>query len=124
MPDVFVPLEVEHGNETTAYIMQSGVVGHFVFEQLDKNRNLFKGVAFGGFVDRMNKTDLYFNLFQKYIFENGLDIKFNKNKAMVKRYINAEFARQLFGEEYYYQISLKEDTMIKTVLGKISNPKN
>ena len=124
VPDVFVPLEVEHGNETTAYIMQSGVVGHFVFEQLDKNRNLFKGVAFGGFVDRMNTTDLYFNLFQKYIFENGLDIKFNKNKAMVKRYINAEFARQLFGEEYYYQISLKEDTMIKVVLGKISNSKN
>lgn len=124
VPDVFVPLEVEHGNETTAYIMQSGVVGHFVFEQLDKNRNLFKGVAFGEFVDRMNTTDLYFNLFQKYIFENGLDIKFNKNKAMVKRYINAEFARQLFGEEYYYQISLKEDTMIKVVLGKISNSKN
>lgn len=124
VPDVFVPLEVEHGNETTAYIMQSGVVGHFVFEQLDKNRNLFRGVTFGDFVDRMNKTDLYFDLFQKYIFENGLDIKFNKNKAMVKRYINAEFARQLFGEEYYYQISLKEDTMIKTVLGKISNPKN
>ena len=124
VPDVFVPLEVEHGNETTAYIMQSGVVGHFVFEQLDKNRNLFKGVACGEFVDRMNTTDLYFNLFQKYIFENGLDIKFNKNKAMVKRYINAEFARQLFGEEYYYQISLKEDTMIKVVLGKISNSKN
>ena len=33
-----MPLEVEHGNETTSYIMQSGVVGHFVFEQLDKNR--------------------------------------------------------------------------------------
>ena len=124
VPDVFVPLEVEHGNETTAYIMQSGVVGHFVFEQLDKNRNLFKGLAFGEFVERMNKTDLYFNLFQKYIFENGLDIKFNKSKSLVKRYINAEFARQLFGEEYYYQISLKEDTMIKTVLGKISNSKN
>jgi carboxyl-terminal processing protease len=124
VPDVFVPLEVEHGNETTAYIMQSGVVGHFVFEQLDKNRNLFKGVTFAQFVDKMNKTDLYFNLFQKYIFENGLDIKLNKSKSLVKRYINAEFARQLFGEEYYYQISLKEDTMIKTVLGKISNSKN
>lgn len=124
VPDVFVPLEVEHGNETTAYIMQSGVVGHFVFERLDKNRNLFKGVTFAQFVDKMNKTDLYFNLFQKYIFENGLDIKFNKSKSLVKRYINAEFARQLFGEEYYYQISLKEDTMIKTVLGKISNSKN
>ena len=46
VPDVFVPLEVEHGSESTAYLLQSGIVGHFVFEQLDKNRNAFKGLVF------------------------------------------------------------------------------
>jgi hypothetical protein len=28
----------------------------------------------------------------------------------------AEFARQLYGENYYYEIVLKEDAMIKEVL--------
>ncbi|MFV5686205.1 S41 family peptidase [Flavobacterium sp. GB2R13] len=116
VPDVFVPLEVEHGNESTAYLLQSGVVGHFVFEQLDKNRNAFNGLNFQQFLTKMNETDKYFDSFQKYIFENGLDLKFGKSKSLVKRYVAAEFARQLYGEKYYYEIVLKEDAMIKAVL--------
>lgn len=118
VPDVFVPLEVEHGNENTAYLLQSGVVGHFVFEQLDKNRNAFKGLYFPQFVAKMNATDLYFHAFQKYLSHNGLDLKLEKSKSLVKRYLAAEFAEQLYGERNYYEIVLKEDAMIKTVLGK------
>ncbi|MFE3846359.1 S41 family peptidase [Flavobacterium sp. LB3P45] len=118
VPDVFVPLEVEHGRESTPYLLQSGIVGHFVFEQLDKNRNAFKGLAFQQFITKMNASDLYFNSFQKYIFQNGLDLKFGKSKSLVKRYLVAEFARQLYGEKYYYEIILKEDAMIKAVFEK------
>ena len=116
VPDIFVPLEVEHGQETTAYLMQSGAVGHFVFEQLDKTRKSFSGLNFAQFLEKMDKTDLYFNNFQKYVVENGLDIKLSKNKALVKRYLAAEFAQQLFDDEKYYEIVLKEDPMIKAVL--------
>ena len=115
-PDVFVPIEVEHGNESTAYLLQSGIVGNFVFEQLDKNRSILKGLAFEQFKIKMNQTDLYFNLFQKFIFGNGLDLDFRKSKLLVKRYLAAEFARQLYGESYYYEIILKEDAMVKKVL--------
>ena len=118
VPDIFVPLEVAHGQETTAYLMQSGAVGHFVFEQLDKNRNEFKQLNFDQFMIKMDKTDLYFNNFQKYVSEVGLDLKLNKNKALVKRFLTAEFARQLFDEDKYYEIILNEDPMIKAVLAK------
>ena len=116
VPDVFVPLEVEHGSESTAYLLESGIVGHFVFEQLDANRNIFKGLTFQQFKAKMDLSDVYFNSFQKYIFQNGLDLKFGKSKSFVKRYITAEFARQLYGENYYYEIVLKEDAMIKAIL--------
>ena len=33
VPDIFVPLEVEHGEESIAYLMQSGLVGYFAFEK-------------------------------------------------------------------------------------------
>lgn len=118
VPDVFVPLEVEHGNEATAYLLQSGVLGHFVFEELDKDREAFKGLSFQDFKTKMNGTDLYFNAFQKYIYENGLDLKFIRSRSLVKRYLAAEFARQLYGEKYYYEIVLKDDAMIKAVLEK------
>ena len=116
VPDVFVPLEVEHGNERTAYLLQSGTVGNFVFEQLDKNRSAFKGLTFEQFKVKMEGTEVYFNAFQKFIFGNGLDLNFGKSKALVKRYLSAECARQLYGESSYYEIVLKEDAMIKAIL--------
>lgn len=116
IPDIFVPLEVEHGSESITYLLQSGIVGHFVFEQLDKNRKTFEGLSLEQFKNKMNGTDLYFNAFEKYIFENGLDLKLSKNKSLVKRFLAAEFANQLFGENFYFEIILKEDTMIKTIL--------
>ena len=116
VPDVFVPLEVEHGNEGVAYLLQSGVLGNFVFEQLDKDRSVFKGLTFEEFQAKMKETDVYYNAFQKFIFGNGLNLNFGKNKPLVKRYLVAEFARQLYGEKYYYEIVLKEDAMIKAIL--------
>lgn len=116
VPDVFVPLEVTHGEESLEYILQTGVVGHFVFEQLDNNRNVFKGLNFEQFQAQMLNNDTYLNQFQKYLAKAGLDLDLSKNKEVVNRYITAEFARQLFGENQYYQIVLKEDKMIKAVL--------
>ena len=116
VPDVFVPMEAEHGNENVAYLLQTGIVGHFVFEELDKNRNTFAELHFNEFLAKMKSSDLFFKEFKKYILITGLDLKLDKTKALVNRYITAEFARQLYGELYYYDVILKEDAMIKTVL--------
>ena len=116
VPDIFVPLEVDHGNESIAYVLQSGIVGNFVFVQLDKNRSAFSGLTFEQFKVKMNQTNVYFNLFQKFILGNGSDLNFDKSKGVVKRYLAAEFARQLYGESYYYQIILKDDAMIKKIM--------
>ncbi|HEU4791296.1 MAG TPA: S41 family peptidase [Flavobacterium sp.] len=116
VPDVFVPLEAEHGAENVSYLLQSGIVGHFVFEELDKDRNAFAKLTFEQFKIKINTTDLYFNAFQKYLSQNGLEVNLDNYKPLVKRYVNAEFARQLFGDTYYYEMVLKEDAMIKAVL--------
>ncbi|HEX9979999.1 MAG TPA: S41 family peptidase [Flavobacterium sp.] len=118
VPDVFVPLEVEHGQESIAYLMQSGIVGHFAFEQIDKNRKNFDGLHYPEFLNKMEATDQYFNGFQRYLTDNGLQISLAKNKSLVKRYLTAEFARQLFEESKYFEITVKEDAMIKEVLKK------
>ena len=116
VPDVFVPLEAEHGAENVSYLLQSGIVGHFVFEQLDKDRDGFSKLTFEQFLNKINVTDLYFDDFQKYLTQNGLLVKLDHYKALVKRYVNAEFARQLYGDKYYYEMVLKEDAMVKAVL--------
>lgn len=116
VPDVFVPLEMESSQEHTSYLLQTGVLGQFVFEQLDHNRNVFKGLTFEQFKIKMDGTDLYFNAFQKFLFKNGIKMSLDKNKSLVKRYLTAEFARQLFNETKFYEILIEEDAMIKEVL--------
>lgn len=116
VPDIFIPIEVEHGDENVVYLMQSGIVGNFVFEQLDHDRSVFKGLSFDDFISKMDATNLYFNRFQNKLYKNEIDIKLANSKAIVKRYLMAEFARQLYGESNYYEIVLKEDAMIKAVL--------
>lgn len=115
VPDIFVPLEAEHGEESLTYLMQSGVVAYFVFEELDKSRTAFQGEKYTDFLSRIEKSDKYYDAFAKYLLKNDVKIDLNKNKAMVKRYLTAEFARQLFGEEKYFEIMLKHDAMIKAV---------
>ena len=117
VPDVFVPLEVAHGGESLEYILQGGVVGHFVFEQLDNDRSLFKGLTFEQFQTKI-QGESYVKKFQNYLSKNGLELDLSQNKEIVNRYLSAEFARQLFGETQYYQILLKDDKMIKRVLEK------
>lgn len=116
VPDVFVPLEVSHGDESLEYILQSGVVAHFVFEQLDLNRTAFKELDFVQYQTKMKNNDFFVNQFEKYLSKSGFELDLSKNKTIVNRYITAEFARQLFGENQYYQIVLKEDKMIKALL--------
>lgn len=116
VPDVFIPLEVKHGEESLDYILKSGIVGHFVFEQLDKERSEFKGLTLETLLTKVATNDSYVKKFKIYLAAAGLEINLEKNKAIVNRYISAEFARQLFGESQYYQIVLKEDKMLKAIL--------
>ena len=116
VPDIFVPLEVKKGEESLVYILNSGLVGHFVFEELDKNRSAFSNLNYQQFLVKMQTENSYVTNFEKYLMETGLDQKLADNKALVKKYITAEFAQQLFGENQFYQIILKDDAMIKAVL--------
>jgi len=117
VPDVFVPLDTEIKNQNSIYLLQSGIVSQFVFEQFDVSRNAFKGLSFEQLKNKINGSDVYFNSFQKYIYSNGLEVKL-ENKLLAKRYLLAEFARQLYGDDLYYKILLEDDAMIKVVLNK------
>ena len=115
VPDIFIPLEIEQGKEHTVYLLQSGILGQFVFEQLDRDRNVYKGMTFENFKGKIDATDLYFNAFQKYLINNGMEMKLENKKSLVKRYLAAEFARQLYSENKFYEIVLKEDAMVKKI---------
>ena len=96
--------------------MQSGVVSYFVFEQLDKNRKEFEKVPFETFYKKMEASTVYVNRFQDYLGQGGIIFSLEKQKEMVNNYLIAEFTRQLYDEEKYFEIILKNDPMILEVL--------
>jgi len=118
VPDVFVPLEGKHGDEAVTGMMQTAMASHFVFEQLDKERAVFKGLTAEAIVEKVNTSDRYFDAFIKYMLTNGFELKLERQKAIVKHFIAAEFVRQLLSEKQYYDMILKHDNMVKAVLSK------
>ena len=117
IPDVFVPFESKHGEESTTLFMQSGLVNYFVFEQLDQNRKKFEKITTEG-LDKEIRTGNYFNNFKTYMAKGGLLFNLDNQKEKVLFYLHAEFVRQLFNENAYYQLILKKDDMVNKVLSK------
>ncbi len=116
VPDVFVPIDANHGEESVLYLLKSPAVGHFAFEELDKNRKQFENMKYSEFSEKMRNVDYFFPQFQKYVYNVGLRIDLQKHKKQVDRYLLSEFAKQLFNDEIAGAVLLKEDKMLEAVL--------
>ena len=116
VPDVFIPLESNHEAASVEYVLKTGVLGHFVFEELDKNRSAFKNLTIQQVVDKINSDDTYVKKLKTTLFNSGLDIDLKNKTQLVNKYVAAEFVNQLFGENEYYKLILKDDKMIKAIL--------
>ena len=112
IPDVFVPFEAKHGEEATMMVMKSGVTSYFVFEQIDSNRKLFNSLSKASLKTKIFNNDNYLELFKNYVSQSGILIN-TSQKEKIKTYLYAEFVRQLFDEESYYDIQLSQDEMLK-----------
>ncbi|MBD3725403.1 MAG: peptidase S41, partial [Flavobacteriaceae bacterium] len=115
IPDVFVPLSSNHGEEATMMIMQSGLVDYFVFEQLDKNRSFFEKLSLENLKTEIFANERYLDDFKDYVSQGGFLMDYS-NKEKILTYLYAEFVRQLFNDEAHYKIILQEDAMVKKVL--------
>ena len=117
VPDIFVPLAGNKEHEHLVYLVeQTGLVSHFVFEQLDANRSYYAKLNRKAFGLRTKDNTINYKKFESYLQANGLDMALRKNKAWVERAIHAEMLKQLFGDEPYYQLILPDDPMVKAAL--------
>jgi len=122
-PDIFVPLTTDNTNESAYLLFHSGVISYFVFEQLDYHRKEFSNITYKELLVKLESTDLYYNNLSVYLKNNKVNINISKNKALIKTQISAEFAKQLFSDDKFYELTIKEDAMIKAVLKKLENVK-
>ncbi|TDS56957.1 S41 family peptidase [Myroides indicus] len=115
VPDIFVPIAKNHGDDVTIMLMKSGLVSYFVFQEIDKDRNKFDAMTKEKLINFTQKNKVIYSDFKKYLAQNNLYFKLDKRKDLVMNYLVAEFINQLFGEEEYYRWLLSDDPMIQAV---------
>lgn len=120
IPDVFVPINTKMENETLDYILASGLMSYFVFEDLDHDRTIYKDIKQ---IDFINSYDIPVELLTR--FEDYLNararhkISFVAYYDEIKLYLKATLAEQLFGSEAYEQIVNSNDIMLDKIKGLI-----
>lgn len=117
IPDVFVPFQAKKGEEALTMILNSGLMSYFVFEELDKNRVFFSELSETSLKVEIQNNDLYLKNFKNYINQSGYFIQSStETNNKIKTFLYAEFLRQLFSEEAYFEEIIKQDSMINKVL--------
>ncbi len=116
IPDVFIPKDTSIENETLEYITRNGFVSYFVFEFLEKNRNLFSEMPLNDFIDNYKVNDKLVQDFIEYSNFDEAHIGFGKYTDQFKNVLKASIAQQLFGSNTYEFILNQNDVMLKKVI--------
>lgn len=116
IPDVFVPKDTSLENETIQYVSRSGFMSYFIFEYLEKNRDIFKGMDFEEFRLQFNVEDTLSTEFIEYSKFEEAKIDLSKYMEELNRTLKANIAQQLYGPNAYEIIMNENDPMILKVL--------
>ena len=119
VPDIFVAID------TTQFIERRYVTSNFLnsfsFEYVDKNRDSLKNIDLQEFIDSFDENESILN---KYLKEKDIVIPISNHKRqIIKRYLKASIAQDIFDENGFYKVIQGEDKMIDKVfsLDSINN---
>jgi len=117
IPDVFVPLNSSVENETLNYINRRGLISNFVFRELDKDREMYKGITPQEFIQSFYISDDVVLNFQKYInLKENTNLTFVAYHNQIKLMIKSALGEQLFGSDVAEKILNEDDEMIEEVI--------
>lgn len=110
VPDIFVAID------TTAYLPTYffNTINNFTFDYVDNQRKeLTKRWEVDDFIENFDKDDTVFN---EYLSLQKGAKPTDKVKIILKKYLKAAIANELFSDVGFYKIMHKEDKMIQKVL--------
>ena len=116
IPDVFVGKDTTRVGETLSYLSRSGVMGRYVFEELDQKREFYNTMSKEDFIKNYEVSSELAEGFMSYVRGRRIDIYLTNYEQDLKKYIKATMAQQLFSNNLFEQILNQDDKMIKKVL--------
>ena len=116
IPDVFVGKDTTRVGETLSYLSRSGVMGRYVFEELDQKREFYNTISKEDFIKNYEVSSELAEGFMSYVRGRRIEIYLTNYEQELKKYIKATMAQQLFSNNLFEQILNQDDKMIKKVL--------
>lgn len=108
IPDVFVGLDTSN-----TFRFNFNAMNVFVFNYIDENRKDFKNVELSQFLANFDSNNAIFKQFLKEFKKYRSNKKHDKE---IKFYLKANFARELYDDNGFYQVLNTDDKMIQKVL--------
>lgn len=116
VPDVFVPMDVSYRKESLDYMLKGGMLDRFVFDYLDKERNYFNNLSQQEFMEQVQVDEQMLKEFAEFLQEFKLSFRSRQYRDLLKTYLKASMARQLFDNNLYQKIINAQDPNIEKVL--------
>ena len=115
VPDVFVPKDTNFEKESLTAMLRGGYMDRFVFGILENDREYYNSLSFSEFMEKDIVTEEIIRNFRGFV-RNDFAVKIANYEDVLKLYLKATMARQLFGSNESEQILNSEDRMIKKVV--------
>lgn len=126
MPDVFVPLDTTQYTDYHRRLVAKGIIPQFALRYVDKNRADLKAQYPDAqkFIKEFTVTDEMLNNLvdagkaEKVDFDKQ---QFNQSKEMLRTFVKAAIANDLFSTEAYFQIVNEQNDIYKEALSIIND---
>lgn len=116
IPDIFVPKNTDYEVEHLNYVLRSGYMRLFIFEQLEKNRPYYNNLTMEAFQEEVTISDEVIEDFISFARFRQINLKASKSRDLYRRYLKATMARQLFGNTAFEMMVNKEDAVVQKVI--------
>lgn len=120
IPDIFVPKDTNFERENLTHILRSGFLNRFVFEVLEKDRDYYNSLSKSDFQNKEIVTKKMISDFFKFAISENLRLKIDIYEPLLRSYLKAGMAEQLFGSDEFQRIINTNDRIV-TKVTELSN---
>ena len=120
IPDVFVPIGTNE-EEAIEALEGRGFFSRFIFEHLEEDRNRYNSFTSDEFYNGFSVDDIVFDRFIDYVLSLKIKLDFYDYEEIIKLYLKANLAEQLFSPNLHAKVKGLADPMLKEVL-KVDQP--
>lgn len=115
IPDIFVPIG-SNEEEAIEALDGRGFFGRFIFEHLEEDRMRYQDYSREEFFNGFRVDDILFEKFIDYVSGLNIRMDFYDYEEMIKRYLKASIAEQLYSPNLAAKIKGSSDRMLQEVL--------